>query len=301
MWLHVNVFAKSCAVAACLLSATLARGDVCISELLADNVNGIKDEDGDRQDWVELYNSGDVAVNLDGWWLTDKTNNVAEWRIPSVSIPSKGTLFIWASGKDRSNPAAPLHTNFSLSKDGEYLGLYKPDPTNGLPVLVDAFSPKFPALPPDVSYGRMFSQTSTTFVASGEVGRYRIPEGQGVYTNTNYAAGDMGHGKPGGWNVSPSFNDAMWTNGATGIGYCRAGEFDLLIGTSPSGNCQAKFQNINTSLCFRRTFYVPDPTNTMSLKLRMKYEDGFVAFINGTEVARANCTNTLLALSLIHI
>jgi len=287
---------RTCFVAvSCLLSGARARGDVCISELLADNENGIEDEDGSRQDWLELYNSGDAAVNLDGWWLTDKTNNATQWQIPNVSVPSKGTLLLWASGKNRSNPAAPLHTNFSLSKDGEYLGLYRPNPTNGLPVLVDAFSPKFPALPPDVSYGRMFSQTSTTFVASGEVGRYRIPEGQGVYTNTNYAAGDMGHGKPGGWNVSPFFNDATWTNGATGIGYCRAGEFDLLIGTSPSGNCQAKFQNINTSLCFRRTFYVPDPTNTMSLKLRMKYEDGFVAFINGTEVARANCTNTLLA------
>ena len=130
------------------LSGTGVRGDVCISEILADNEEGVEDEDGARQDWIELYNSGTEATSLDGWWLTDKTNNVTQWRIPAVSIPAKGTLLIWASGKNRSNPAAPLHANFNLSKNGEYLGLYKPGPTNGLPVLVDAFSPSFPALPP---------------------------------------------------------------------------------------------------------------------------------------------------------
>ncbi len=273
-----------------------ARGDVQISELLADNENSIADESGARQDWIELYNSGDTAVNLDGWWLTDKAGNKTEWRIPNVSIPAKGTLLIWASGKDRSDPAKALHTNFSLSKDGEYLGLYRPDPANGLPVLVDEFSPKFPALPPDVSYGKMFAQTSTTFVASGEAGRYRVltaSEGAAVYTNTNYGAGHMGHDKPGGWNVSPAFDDSAWTNAATGIGYATTGWLNPWIGASPSGNCQAKLQNINTSLCFRRTFYVRDPTNTVSVKLRIKYEDGFVAFINGAEVGRANCTNVL--------
>jgi hypothetical protein len=278
------------------VSAT--RGDIYISELLADNESGIADEDGDRKDWLELYNSGDTAVSLDGWWLTDKKDDPAQWRIPAVSISAKGTLLVWASGKNRSNPAAPLHASFSLSKDGEYLGLYRPDPTNGLPVLVDEYAPKFPSLPPDVSFGRMFTQTATVFVASGEVGRYRVltsGEGQNVYTNTSYAAGDLGHGKPGGWNVSPSFDDSAWTMGATGIGYDTTGGFDPWIGTSPSGNCLAALRTVNSSLCFRRTFTVPDPSLLVSLKLRMKYEDGFVAFINGVEVARANCNAAELA------
>ncbi len=283
-------------LAAVCLPAAAACGAVVISEFLADNESGIADEDGDRQDWIELYNSGGSAVSLDGWWLTDKTNNVTQWRIPNVSIPAKGTLLVWASGKDRALPAEPLHTSFSLSKDGEYLGLYKPNPTNGLPVLADGFAPKFPALPPDVSYGRMFAQTATTFVASGEAGKYRVltaAEGQNVYTNTNYAVGHLGHGQTNGWNVSPAFNDSAWTNGATGIGYATTGWLNPWIGTTPSGNCQSKLQNINTSLCFRRLFYVPDPSNTVSVKLRMKYEDGFVAFVNGSEVGRANCTNVL--------
>jgi hypothetical protein len=273
--------------------ATTTRGDICISELLADNENGIKDEDGDRGDWIELYNSGDAAVGLDGWWLTDNVGNTTEWRIPDVTIAAKGTLFFWASGKNRTDPAAPLHTNFNLSKKGEYLGLYRPDSASGLPVLVDAFSPSFPALPPDVSYGRMFAQTSTTFVASGEVGRYRVPSSALEYTGTVYTACQMGHGQAGGWNVSPTFDDSGWTNAATGVGYDTKGGLEAYIGTNPSGNCLKTLQNINTSLCFRRLFYVPDPTNRVSFKLRMKFEDAFVAFVNGTEVGRTNFTGTL--------
>lgn len=281
-----------CMVGLFLLAAT-GWGGVCISEFLADNENGIKDEDDDREDWIELYNSDASPVCLDGWWLTDKASNTTEWQIPDVTIAAKGTLLIWASGKDRTNPKNPLHTNFSLSKSGEYLGLYKPDPANGLPVLVDEYAPKFPALPTDVSYGRMFTQTSTTFVASGEVGRYRVPASALEYTGVVYTASQMGHGQDGGWNVSPTFDDSAWTNAATGVGYDTKGGLEAFIGTDPSGNCLKTLQNINTSLCFRRLFYVPDPTNIVTFTLRMMFEDAFVAFINGTEVGRTNFTGTL--------
>ena len=285
-----------CCAAALGMTAGGASGDVYISELLADNENGIRDEDGDRQDWVELYNSGDASVSLDGWWLTDRADNKTQWRIPAVAISAKATLLVWASGKNRALPPDPLHANFSLAKSGEYLGLFRPDPTNGLPVLVDEYTPKFPALPADVSYGRMFGQTSSVIVASGETATYRVlssAEGALFYTNTNYSAGHLGHGQPGGWNVSPTFDDTAWTQAATGIGYDTTGGFTPWIGVSPSGNCQSSLVNTNTSLCLRRLFYLPQVTNTVSIKLRMKYEDGFVAFVNGTEVGRRNFTGAL--------
>ncbi len=272
------------------------RADIYISEVVADNETGIEDEDETRQDWLELYNSGDAAVNLDGWWLTDKSSNKTQWRIPSVTVPPKAMLFIWASGKNRVNPAEPLHTSFSLSKGGEYLGLYMPHPTTGLPVLVDELAPGFPALPPDVSYGRSFGVAETNLVTTGDIGRFRVlsaAEGGAVYSGTNYAAGDMGHGDARGWNVSPAYNDASWTAAATGIGYDTSGGFAPWIGASPTGNCEGVLRYTNTSLCFRKTIVVPSPSAFSSIALRMKYEDGFVAFVNGTEVGRANCTNAL--------
>ena len=291
------VFPRHSRVLWCLVGVFLrvaeSTGDVCISELLADNESGLSDEDGNRQDWLELYNSGEAAVSLDGWWLTDKSSNKTQWRLPAVSIAAKGTLFIWASGKNRASPAAPLHANFSLSKDGEYLGLYRPDPGTGLPVLVDEYAPVFPALPTDVSYGRMFAQTTSVLVASGAAGRYCVPLSALAYTGAVYTAGQMGHNLPGGWNVSPAFDDAPWTQAATGVGYDTKGGLEPWIGTSPSGDCRAALQNINASLCFRKTFFVADPSSAVSVKLRMKFEDAFVAFVNGTEVGRTNFTGSL--------
>src|SRR5205814_2007072 len=55
----------------------------------------------------------------------------------------------WASNKNRIDPTKPLHTNFSLSKDGECLGLIKPDGST----IDSEFSPTFPAQSPDISYG----------------------------------------------------------------------------------------------------------------------------------------------------
>jgi hypothetical protein len=284
---HFRVF--SGVLAAVCLTAAVAQGDVFISELLADNEEGIEDEDGTRQDWLELYNSGDAVVSLDGWWLTDKAANVTQWRVPNVSLPAKGTLLVWASGKNRANPAAPLHANFSLSKDGEYLGLYRPDPSNGLPVLVDEFAPKFPALPPDVSYGRMKVAQVSTRVPSGAVARYRVitpTEGAAVYSGTNYASGQVGQGQPGGWNVSAGFDDSAWPLAQTPVGWDNGNKYTF--GTTPSGNIKSALYNINTSLLLRLPFAVADPSAVAGLTLRVRYEDGFVAFVNGVEVLRAN-------------
>jgi hypothetical protein len=122
---------------------------VVISEFMADNEHGIEDEDGQRPDWIELFNSGAEAVNLEGWFLTDNPANRTKWRLPSFPLSAKGYLLIWASGKDRTDPATQLHTNFKLEKSGGYLALVDPN-TN----TVSEFAPDYPAQEADISYGR---------------------------------------------------------------------------------------------------------------------------------------------------
>ncbi|HTD68049.1 MAG TPA: CotH kinase family protein, partial [Candidatus Limnocylindria bacterium] len=120
-----------------------------ISEFLADNEDGIRDEDGTRSDWIELYNPGTIDINLGGWFLTDTTNILTKWRLPSVNLGANKYLLIWASEKNRTNSAAPLHTNFKLSKNANsYLALVNLQ-TN----VVSAFV-SYPAQPSNVSYGR---------------------------------------------------------------------------------------------------------------------------------------------------
>lgn len=278
------------------LSLSAELSEIVISEILADNENGIRDEDGDREDWFELHNSGTNAVNLRGWWVTDKALAPDKWELPEVVLPAGGYLLIWASGKDRDNPLLPLHTDFSLAKGGEYLGLYYPDPVTGTPVLADAYAPGFPPLPPDISYGMTYAGVGTNYIRMGDTGRYRVltaSEGEAYYSGTDYGAGHLGHGQSGGWNVSPGFDDSAWIAAATGIGYDTAGGFTPWIGITPSGNCLNALRNVNTSLCFRKLFVVEDVQRVVAMVLKMKYEDGFVAFINGTEIARANCSGAL--------
>ncbi|MBI5383510.1 MAG: lamin tail domain-containing protein [Verrucomicrobia bacterium] len=133
------------------LNPNAAFSDVRINEFMADNGEGIRDEDGTRQDWIELYNAGGTPVDLSGWYLTDTTNTLTQWRIPNgITMPPNSYLLIWASGKDRTNNIAALHANFQLAKNGDFLGLVLPDGTS----IVSSFYPTYPAQRTDVSYGR---------------------------------------------------------------------------------------------------------------------------------------------------
>ena len=52
---------------------------------MAVNVSGLKDEDGDFSDWLEIHNAGLTAVSLAGWFLTDTTKNRIETQYPRLS------------------------------------------------------------------------------------------------------------------------------------------------------------------------------------------------------------------------
>jgi hypothetical protein len=124
---------------------------VRLNELAAANVNGLRDEDNEVQDWVELYNTGSNAVSLAGWSLTDDEDEPAKWVFPPVSIPGRGYLIVFCSGKDRKpvTPGSRLHSNFGLSPDGEFLGLYNAEVPRRL---VSSFNP-YPNQRTDYSWG----------------------------------------------------------------------------------------------------------------------------------------------------
>jgi hypothetical protein len=124
-------------------------GQVVISEFMADNANGIRDDDGRRSDWIELFNEGTTAVNLEGWFLTDTIENPTKWRFPAIHLDRNRYLLLWASGNDRTDPNKPLHTNFRLPASGSYLALLDPD-TN----IVSEFAPVYPPQRADISFGR---------------------------------------------------------------------------------------------------------------------------------------------------
>ncbi|MBL9134563.1 MAG: lamin tail domain-containing protein [Verrucomicrobiales bacterium] len=120
-----------------------------ISEFMASNTRTLRDETGDYPDWIEIYNPSAAPVNLEGWYLTDATNNPTKWRFPSTNVAGNGFLVVRASGKDRRTPGSPLHTSFQLGTSGEHLALVRPD---GISVASD-FGISYPQQIPDVSFG----------------------------------------------------------------------------------------------------------------------------------------------------
>src|SRR5262245_54319289 len=83
---------------------------VIISEFMASNSGTLQDEDGDTPDWIELFNTSSTAVNLAGWALTDDPGTLKQWIFPTVNLPAKGFLVVFASAKDRRVAGSPLHT-----------------------------------------------------------------------------------------------------------------------------------------------------------------------------------------------
>ena len=119
-----------------------------ISEVMVSNGSTLPDEDGDYPDWIELHNPTGSPLDLGGLFLSDDDEDPARWTLPSVELPAEGRIVIFASGKDRIDPAGELHTDFRLSQGDEPILLVDRD---GATVL-DRIPPA--DVPRDASVGR---------------------------------------------------------------------------------------------------------------------------------------------------
>lgn len=127
-----------------------------LSEFMADNRHGVKDEDGDQPGWIEIHNGGSELINLAGWFLTDSATSLGKWRFPAVSLLPNQSLLVFASGKGRTRDPAHLHASFRLDPGGGYLALVD-RATN----IVSSFGPAYPRQSADVSYGRVRGEPAT--------------------------------------------------------------------------------------------------------------------------------------------
>lgn len=82
-------------------SSSLLAQSISINEIMASNVSIITDEDGDYEDWIELFNHGTEPVNLEGFGLSDDPLEPFKWTFPNITIEAGEYLLVWASGKDR--------------------------------------------------------------------------------------------------------------------------------------------------------------------------------------------------------
>jgi hypothetical protein len=254
---------------ACATSLSVfAQDNVIISEFLASNNRGLRDENGEFSDWIEIYNAGTNTVNLLDWGLTDDVTSPFRWRFPATNITAGRFMIVFASNKDRRTPGAPLHTNFRLDAGGEYLGLFRPDGT--VATEFNQINGGFPPQMPNISYGRGVVGTNLTVIFTNSPARVLIPT---AATPANWMASD--------------FDDSSWMAATNGVGFGPGTAPFLKTDVGPI------MSNINASAYIRLAFSVDNVTNVALFTLRMRYDDGFVAYLNGVEVLRANAPSLL--------
>ncbi len=158
-----------------LTASTLYAQTLVINEFMADNETTIADPtDGAFDDWIEIYNPGATEVNLSNFYLTDEAGVPMQWPFPDTTIAPAGFLLVWADG----DTGAGLHTNFRLSRSGEFIGLYFDGGTDAVVVDTLTFGPQSP----DISYGRnpdgsdTFSFFSPATPGASNSGELQIPQ-----------------------------------------------------------------------------------------------------------------------------
>ena len=201
---------KACYLLGILICSSyhITAQDVRINEVVSSN-SMYTDEDGDTPDWLEIHNFGSEVVSMNGWTLSDDSNDLGKWTFPNSTLAPNEYLLLWASSKDRSA----------------------------------------------ISYPR-------TLVNQGDEFKFLIPTSE---PNAN-------------WN-SLNYDAGNWTSGTSGFGYA-------------DGDDATKTPNGTRSIYLRKTFVIDNLTAMSSLILDVDYDDAFVAYINGNEVARANINGT---------
>jgi hypothetical protein len=146
--------------------------------------------------------------------------------------------------------------------DGQYLGAPTITPPGGAVTQ-----------PTQVTITASGSQTftDTTILSSGAPAKAIVP------------TGDIGTS----WTSRTGFDDSAWTAGTTGVGYDAdppggGGDYTADLGLL------LNMRNINPTAYVRIPFTVSNPASIQQLILKMKFDDGFVAYVNGTEVYRTS-------------
>ncbi len=178
---------------------------VVINELMPLNGSFMADMDGDYSDWIELYNAGDVEVDLSGFGLTDDFSLPFKWTFPSVIIAPHDYLLVFASDKDK----------------------------------------------------RDVSTAWETIIDWGDTWKYIVPEAE--------PSAD--------WR-STGFDDGSWNSGKSGFGY--------------GDNDDSTVLTQILSVFLRKEFTVDNVSICKKALLHIDYDDGFVAYLNGHEIARGN-------------
>ncbi|MBN2181939.1 MAG: lamin tail domain-containing protein [Sedimentisphaerales bacterium] len=238
-------------------------------------------------DFIELYNPNSLPVDLSGMYLTDNPVSQPEkHRLPLLSFIAPEGYAVFKANE--GNQSSDL--NFKLSANGEMIGLFD----KNLNMIDQIF---FGPQTTDVSQGRAPDGSSNfeyfelptpgianTFINHVETKFTLVSEDADklVFVPTESIDDN--------WKGGGIFDDTAWmpVNGEPGgVGYERNSGYENLISLDIE---DLMYHNL-TTFYVRIPFIVDiNPDYFKAMSLRIRYDDGFVAYLNGTEIARRNFT-----------
>jgi len=189
----------------CLLFSNYSGAQILINEICPSNISNITNENGEHDDWVEIYNDGSSPVNMGGYGLSDEIAKPYKFTFPFFELGPGQKAIVFASGINRTDLSNHWETAVLATTTWKY------------------------------------------FVGNSE-------------PDTNWR--------------NLNFNQSSWSSGQGGIGF-GDGDDNTVI-----SQCK--------SVMMRKEFFIPDTGNINSAVFNIDYDDGFVAFLNGVEIARSN-------------
>ncbi|MDB6034611.1 MAG: putative secreted protein [Verrucomicrobiales bacterium] len=121
-----------------------------LNELVAENQDGLSDGFGEREPWVEIYNSGTNTISLNGFSLSPDYGNLGRWAFPSNQVINPGQfLVVWCDGQPEQTGGSEFHTSFRLSPGTGSVALARR--INGSLQILDYLN--YHNLPANQSYG----------------------------------------------------------------------------------------------------------------------------------------------------
>ena len=142
-------------------TAPVIDNPILVTEIMTTNRSILQTADQNTPDWIEFYNGGNTAVNLEDYGLSDNLNKPMKWTFPAVVINPGHYLVVYASGiadaaaLSDATAKGELHASFKLNGTGDELIFCNA----AAQVLARLTLPEIPA---DLSYGLLDSASSSS-------------------------------------------------------------------------------------------------------------------------------------------
>ena len=262
------------------------------------------DDMAETAEWIELYNQLAVDMDISEWEL----DGGVDYTFPDGTIvPGRGFLLVAATPNDIQAPEnVEVVGPYSgmLSNGGEVIRLYNND--GRLMNTIDYNDGgKWPVAPDgsgatlakhrELTASEDFLSWTTSDQVGGTPGEanfetLEIVDPGPEITNLVPAGGEVRVLVPSddslgtSW-IQPGFDDGAWQTGSAGVGYDTNPTFDPHIGL----DVEDIMRGVNGSIYVRMEFDVTiEPADMEFFFLEMQFDDGFIAYLNGTEIARRN-------------